>query len=193
MLDKGVTLTYLGHKGTAGGDLLRIHTFVFKVPHKDNLEKYTLEFHEYESKLFVGKFYPTRLSDNENRFSFVYYDGRSLSFAIRVLKTVEDGFLFILNKYPDASFGFIGEPKDIRKKKKNYTLIQKEDKKESQRYRIYSEIFRRDISPDTLEFRKNRDISALLFINMKMSQKEERDTYESCIVEMMKNNYHNFM
>lgn len=95
---------------------------------------------------------------------------------------------FSREKHPNASFGFIGEPKyiKIKPKGKKYTIVREEDIVETKRYQLYRKICFRDVGIENFSLYENKSKSAILLINNNIKDKE---TYVTIITEMMKRNY----
>lgn len=190
MLDSGVAITSSGSNGIdCGDDLLRKHYYSFKVPYNNTHEKYTVEFHEYKYSMFVGKYYPTKYRHDKDKYALVFDDHRGIRFVSQVLRTVQDIFLKIYTKYPQASFGFIGEPKKVKikpKKGKGYTITREEKLERTKRFELYRKICLRDIGIESFTLYENTQKSAIILINNDISNTKN---YKDKIITMMKNNY----
>jgi hypothetical protein len=176
---------------TGKDDLKNIHQFVFKVPSKSSEIKYTIEFYEYKHEMFVGKFYPTQYSKEKYRFGLIVDEG--VSFANKVISTVLKTFQWMSERYPNSSFGFIGEPKykkDIIKKK-SYTVIQeqKESIVETKRFQWYYKVCNFVVNPDEFEMYISKSNSSILLINKRAIKSEFYSDYVKKIEAMMIDNY----
>lgn len=187
MLDNGVAFTALGCNGqNASGDLLRIHYYNFKVSTNNIIEKYTVEFHEYNGELFIGKYFPTRLSKESDKYYTILDNG--VRFACIVLKTVTDIFLHVYEKHPKASFGFIGEQRIFIEKneRQGFFIRTPEGSDSTKRFDLYKLMCYRDINPDDFYYAEIKTKSAILMVNVKVGNKKE---YIENVEKMMIKNY----
>ncbi len=190
MLDSGVKFTALGTDGIdCGGDLELKYHFTFKVKYKDTFEKYTVDFLKYKNNIFVGKYYPTRYSLDKDRFAFVFDDSRGVIYTAKVLRTVQNIFLHMHKKHPNASFAFIGEPKKVKiapKKSKGYIISREEGQERTKRFELYRKICLRDIGIESFTLLENTKKSAIILVN---NEVKDISNYKANIIDMMERNY----
>ena len=199
MLNNAQEFQNLGPKGidiSGSEDLKRIHQFKFKVPTTEGvLVSYNLDFHQYQYDIYVGKFYPTVYSKEDFKFGLILNHG--VRFANMVISTVLKVFQWMSKKYPEASFGFIGEPKYSLKvkKKKSYTVYteNKEEIESTKRYNWYLKVCNFVIDPDDYELFVSSKNSSILLINKTVIKTENYEEFVLNVEGMMRRNYPDFV
>lgn len=135
---------------------------------------YTVKVDEYCHTLFIIKFFLGIHKTHPHRFSY-----RLNTFdAPRIIRTSVDILLEILDKTPDASFGFIGSP-DLENGDIGSYI-------KTQRYRIYKFVSANYFGLDSFTHASNENKSSYLLINNKSG---DALSYHSKVTDMFKNLY----
>ena len=168
-----------------------VHTSVFKVASGLKLIKYTILFSEYKDDVFVAKFYPTSMSNDEDRFSYVLDYG--MKFCNIVVSTVFVAMMHMAKKHPQHSFGYIGAAKIKRKEIKSGTLIQKESKVKTKRFQLYLSMSDQLVNPEYFFTFSDESNSAIILINKSVYfRQDEAENYRDKLEKMFKENYTDF-
>ena len=155
--------------------LKKIHIYKFR-NRKDTV--YIVHVEEYELNFFAIKFFlqKHRLSKSRYKFLTYEYDARNiLDTCIRI-------GLEVLNKYPNASFGFLGMPtptEDKRPENEKYF-----NTKRHRTYLSYTAFF---FNPDSFTFHVNKGISSYFLINKQ--QENLNPNLLNKILDMFTDNY----
>ena len=133
------------------GDFIAEYVFEFKT----NKRRYIAIAEEYTHKIFVIKFYPAHRKNDDLRFNLVLND---YEFA-PIIRTCINIMLWLLDKEPMASFGYLASP--------TITKAYSESKSFTQRYRIYEYALDAFIPSKNFKRIENKNNSAVLLINKK--------------------------
>lgn len=118
---------------------------------KSNL-RYIVLVEQYKYNVFAVKFYPKKWANSEHKYQML----TNTNEPRRIINTCINVMLSIYQKYPDASFGFIGANKVD------------ENLRETKRYKVYSTIIATYFSDKYFYHKENKDKSAYLLINRRM-------------------------
>jgi len=133
------------------GDFITEYIFEFRT----NKRRYIAITEEYRYKIFVVKFYPSHRKNDDLRFNLILND---YEFA-PIIRTCTNIMLWLLEKEPMASFGYLASP--------TITKDYKESKSLTQRYRIYEYALDAFIPVERFKRVENKNNSAVLLINKK--------------------------
>lgn len=192
MLDSILPVTSLGKNSTVcSGDLLCEYNFCFKIIHEEKPIKYTIIFSEYIGNIFVAKFFPTQMSNDEDRFSIVFKYGNK--FSSTVIATVLDCMMKMAIKHPRHSFGFIGAQRIKKIIRKDGVIFSKEKQENTRRHSLYLRICKTKINPKDFYTSVNKKRSAILMINCNVYRtKEDSENYKMKMEKMFNENYPEF-
>jgi hypothetical protein len=145
MFDSSFDFKYKNHQeGGPQEPYKTVHTYVFHTP-----QPYIFRAEEYDYKLFAVKFYPKSFEDSPKKYSLLTNENQ----APPVIRTCINIMLDLFERFPDASFGFIG------------TNSEDEDKDSTQRFRIYKYLMENFFSPAQFSHYSYPQRSVYLLLN----------------------------
>lgn len=158
MFDTHYSLVYLGSFYSEDENVKRI----FKYRFKTQKHTYIVDVEEYKQQIFILKFYLKNHRLSDNRYSFRTNERK----AMRILGTCMKISLKIYEKYPLASFGFIGG-NDIGEHKSN-----------NKRYRLYKKITENIFSPKKFYHYKDDKSSMYIIFNKENTEIDQKQIIE---------------
>ena len=148
MFDNRNKFNLIDKKSVDNSDLLITLYYNFK-----GKRRYIALVEEYAGSIFIVKFYPHSHQDSPHKYNVLLGDYD----APRVIKTAIDIMLFLFEKHPDASFGFLAA-NSITETKEETTYYNK-------RFQIYSQLMADYFSSDIFAHISSEVTSAYLLIN----------------------------
>lgn len=116
---------------------------------------YIVEVEKFEHEIFLLKYYPKKYSKDKNRFNVLTNEEKLGAF--KIFDTCVQIGLEILEKNPEASFGFIGSATLEEKEKNNFF--------NTKRFRIYSHIATAYFNPEHFDHTLVKEQSLYLIAN----------------------------
>lgn len=134
------------HPSKANGIPTICHNYSFK---GKNNKRYIVIAEQFNYEVYAVKFYLQEHKYCEHKFSRLSKQNE----CTRVLATVGAIMREIHNKYPYASFAFVGSP------------LEGEAQKNTKRFKLYSKVVANFVSPISFEHKTSRNHSAYLMLN----------------------------
>ena len=172
MVPKGYPYNSVGVGRKKESPLIREIKYSFK--NKYNLQ-YIVNVEQYQYDIFIVKFHLADHSNSKWRYCYLTKQGD----ARRIIFTCVEIGLEIYSKFPNASFGFIGNPtkKEIKIRKFDNT----------KRYKAYQNFAKFFFDPNVFEHIYNNEKSTYILLNRK--KKEDTKDLLKSIIKMFETHY----